>query len=356
MSHALPRPTPWFFAVSVALAACSSSNSAKSGDAGAHGDTGTTSAACTALAACCHELPVAQDPSGCLTDVQVGTASACSQSLSTYQMAGFCKADGGSSGSPDGGSGGATTTIAQARQAMPTTAITVKGFVTALAGVPGDYPNWYIEDPAGGQYSGINVYCDPLATTMCLVPEPALGDLIQLTGKVSSYKGQLELLPTAMTVLQKNATPPPIPTLTAADVAPSANSPYRGVFVNLMIGTKLTVDDVTPAALADTACGATLPTDGGTGDAGVAACTNLCTPPVYGGFQANDGTGNEVYVEAPFFNTDPLQSSPECLSQPGVTKVTVGMTFSKMSGILDVDPYSGAQSISPVVPADYATP
>ncbi len=227
----------------------------------------------------------------------------------------------------------------------------MKGFVTALAGVPADYPQWYIEDPAGGEYSGVLVYCDPLVATPCTVPEPALHDLILVTGTLTTYMGQVELLPTAMTIVQTNATAPPVPSLTAADVAPKANSPYRGVYVSLAITapTKLVVDSVTPAGLADTACGAKF-------DAGVAACTDLCEPPVYSGFQANDGTGNEVYIEAPFFHTDPLQSSPECLAQSGVVPVRVGMTFSAMAGILDIDPYSASQALSPVLPSDYASP
>jgi hypothetical protein len=265
-----------------------------------------------------------------------------------------------------GDAGGATTTIAEARQGNVTTAITVDAFVTALAGEPKDYPNWYIEDPKGGPYSGVNVYCDPLATTPCNVPEPALHDLIQVTGKLTTYMGQVELIPTAMTVLESSATFPPIATVTAADIAPSADSKYRGVFVKLAIPSMLIVDSVTPHALADTACGAVLPVDAGAGEggakdgaaseAGLPQCTDLCEPPVYSGFRANDGTGNEVYVEAPFFYTDPLQSSPECLKQKGVVPVTVGMTFSEMSGILDIDPYSASQALSPVLPTDYVTP
>jgi len=262
--------------------------------------------------------------------------------------------------SKDGGSArdaAGLTTIAAARQSNATGTITVKGFVTALAGVPKDYPQWYIEDPAGGPYSGVLVYCDPLAKTPCNVPEPALHDLIEVTGKLTTYMRQVELEPTAMTVLQTNTPAPPVATLTAADVAPGASSPYRGVYVKLSIPTKLVVDDVTPSALFDTACGAVPAVDAGAGhDAGVAACTNLCTPPAYSGFQANDGTGNEVYIEAPFFNTDPLQSSPECLTQNGIVAVTVGMTFSAMSGVLDIGPYSGMQGIAPVLPSDYTTP
>jgi hypothetical protein len=52
---------------------------------------------CGALSACCPTLPVAEDPMGCLTVAMEGTTEACTESLSTYQTAGYCF-------SPDGGS------------------------------------------------------------------------------------------------------------------------------------------------------------------------------------------------------------------------------------------------------------
>jgi len=250
--------------------------------------------------------------------------------------------------------GGGTMTIAAARQSNAKGSITVKGFVTALSGVPMDYPDWYIEDPAGGPYSGLEVYCDPKANTPCNVPAPALHDLIEVTGSLNSFMGGLEFDPTAMTVIQSNATPPPVPMVMATDIAASGDSQYRYVYVNLVIGSKLVVDDVTPAPLADTACGAVIPTtDAGAADAAAPACTNLCQPPLYAGFRANDGA-DEVYIEAPFFNTDPLQSSPECLGQPGVVPVKVGDAFTKMSGVLIYDVYASAQALAPVQPSDYA--
>ena len=360
---------------------CSSSRA--NGD-GADGGPGTGSATgCSALAACCSTL-TGPDATSCTESLTL-TATQCAEVLSTFQSLGMCGGSSpgsgigtstgptgsgsGSSGGMSSGSasasasastssggattadaGGATTTIAAARQGNVTSSITVNAFVTALAGVPNDYPQWYVEDPGGGPYSGVLVYCDPLVSPACTVPEPALHDLIQVTGTLTTYMGQVEFEPTAMKVLQTNATAPPVATLTAADVAPSANSPYRGVYVKIAIATKLIVDSVTPSALADTGCGAVIPPSGGTG---VAACTNKCEPPVYSGFSANDGTGNEVYIEAPFFNTDPLQSSPECLGQAGVVAVTVGTAFTSMSGILDVDPYAAAQALSPVLPSDY---
>jgi hypothetical protein len=225
-----------------------------------------------------------------------------------------------------------------------TTPITVVAVVTALAGVPGDYPTWYVEDPGGGPNSGIAVYCDPLLAACSAAGLPRatpLHSLVAITGSITTFDSQHELIPTAQTLLQASTTPPPIPLLTAADLAPTATSPYRGVFVKYD-ATKLTVDNVTPAALKDSSCTTT--------------CSPLCEPPVYSGFEANDGLGDEIYVEAPFFNTDPLQSSPECLTQSGVVPVTVGMTFSSIQGILDIDPYAQVQYLAPDQASDYVTP
>jgi hypothetical protein len=327
-----PRSLVQLAALSVLVAACSSSSSpATTQDSGAphDGSTATDGGA---------------KDTGTATDTGTTSDTGTKSDTGTTSDTGTPTAE-----------AGATTTIQQVRQNSPSGSFTVKGFVTALAGEPNDYPNWYIEDPAGGEFSGIDVYCDP--DDKCTVPEPALHDLILVTGTLSPYKGVLEIKPTAMTVIQSNATFPPVVTLTAADIAPSGNSTYRGVYVKLAITspTKLVVDSVTPTALYDTECATTTAKDGGAADAGPTMCTS-CAPPTYSGFQANDGTGNEVYIEAPFFHTDPLQSSPECLTQSGAVPVTVGMTFSSMSGILDYDGYASAQALSPVQPSDYATP
>jgi hypothetical protein len=254
----------------------------------------------------------------------------------------------------------------------------VNAIVTAEHGsIPNDVSEWYIEDPDGGAHSGVVVYCDPDKTSCpASIRAPGRWTLVQMTGKLSPYKGQMEFVPTAQTVLADAGTPPPIPTVTMSDV-----------LVQIATGTTLTVDDVTPKALLDTSCGLVYPDagspaatdagdagdDGGdagdtdAGDAGSSVadaggvdagpgtyeCAPLCEPPAFSGFTANDGAGNEVNVEAQFFATDPLQSSPECLTQPGVTAVLVGTKFTTMQGVLDFDPYAGQQQISPVTPADY---
>jgi hypothetical protein len=244
---------------------------------------------------------------------------------------------------------GASTTIAAARSGNVTGAITVQAVVTALHGSPGDFSQWYIEDQAGGQSSGVNVYCDK--DKSCTLPEPKLHDLVLITGTLSTYKGVVQMVPTAISTVQANATLPPVATITISDLAEGASSLYRGVLVKYD-ATKLTVDDLTPTPLYDTSCN----TGGDAGlDAGLPLCTG-CAPPSYSGFQANDGQGHEVYIENVFFSTDPLQSSPECTSAAGAVPVTIGMTFSSMQGILDYDPYAAAQQIAPVQATDYATP
>jgi hypothetical protein len=72
--------------------------------------------------------------------------------------------------------------------------------------------------------------------------------------------------------------------------------------------------------------------------------------------EVSDGAGHDFYVEAPFFNTDHLQSSPECLTQSGVVPVTVGMTFTSIQGVLDIDPYGNVQYLAPDLDTDYVTP
>ena len=245
---------------------------------------------------------------------------------------------------------GATTTIAAARAASVTTPITVNAIVTALHGaIPDDVSEWYVEDLAGGPNSGVVVYCDPDKTACPTIRAPARWTVVQISGALELYDGQMELVPTAQTILADAGTPPPIPTLAMADIAPSGTSDYRGVLVKLASGVKLTVDDVTPAALLDTSCTSV-------NDAGARTCSYACSPPAYSGFSANDGQGNEVNIEAQFFATDPLQSSPECLGGSGVVPVVSGMTFSSMEGVLDYDSYAKQQQLSPVTTADYTTP
>lgn len=306
---------------------------------------------------------------GLVSTACVASASllgACSSSSSPSSPGGSdasASHDGAVTDSPSSGEGGGgntdgpapTTTIAEARQAFldggSAPAITVNAVVTAVQGPSGDQVNWYVEDPAGGPYSGIVVFCDPLAATSCPckascsphVEAQPIGTLVSITGTISAYHGQLQLVPTAQTTVQMNATPPPVYMAAASDLSETGNSPYRGVYVKFP--TTVTVDNLTPPALYDSECN----TDGG---AGMPLCSG-CAPPTFAGFEVNGPGTGAFYVEETFFPFVPLASSPECLTQSGAVVVTSGETFPFMAGILDVDPYAGAQVLSPVQPSDY---
>lgn len=274
--------------------------------------------------------------------------------------------DGGrtNDGGGDGGTG-PTTTIAKVRQGNPTGSFTVQAVVTAVRGDdPTDTKEWYIEDPAGGAYSGIAVFCDKTKGCPAAVAVPSRLDLVLVTGTLTPYKGKLEITPTAQTTISQNAQLPPLGKEDPADLGASGNSSWRGVLIQVQAA-KLTVDDVTPQALDVAKCDPPA-ADGGVTDAGSEAgagdgggatiSTCGCKPPRWAGFEVNDGSGNKLLVENHFFTSEHLANSPECLSGAGAIPVSNGMTFSAMQGIFDFNPGNSVQTLAPVVDSDYKTP
>lgn len=238
-------------------------------------------------------------------------------------------------------------TIAEALTNKVTTPITVTAYVTAVRSNTTDKSEFYIEDPAGGAYAGIDVFCDHGAKKPCAasIMSPALHSMVTVTGTISAYKGKNELAPTALTASSATPAAPPIPTVTTTELAPSGSSKYVGTLVKL--ATKVTVDDVTPMSLYDTNCA---------GDAGVGGNCQGCAPPTYSGFEAVDAGGNKVLIEDAFYSSEHLASSPECLTQPSAVPVQVATTFSTITGILDFDVYGTVQVLEPVQDSDYTTP
>jgi hypothetical protein len=178
------------------------------------------------------------------------------------------------------------------------------------------------------------------------VSAPVLNTLVSMTGTISTFNGQVQIEPTAQTVLEINATPPPAYVASMDDLAEDGTSPYRGVYVRYP--SAVTVDNLTPPALYDTSC------DTGSGSnsgSGMPLCSG-CAPPSYSGFEVS-ASGSAFFVEETFYPFVPLENSPECLTQHGAVVVTKGETFPYVAGILDVDPYSSKQALSPAQPSDY---
>src|SRR5579884_3454354 len=85
-----------------------------------------------------------------------------------FALAGGCSNSSGNnnddmSAGPDMSAPGGTTTSAKARMGNATGPITVTAVVIALPGDPADAKEWYIQDPQGGAYSGVDVYCNKTA-------------------------------------------------------------------------------------------------------------------------------------------------------------------------------------------------
>lgn len=232
-----------------------------------------------------------------------------------------------------------TTTIAASVMNKVTTPITVNAIVTGVVGDPAKATTWYVQDPAGGAYSGVAVFCDHGATkSPCAmsISAPALHDLIQVTGTLTQYHGKWELAPTAQKTTMANATPAAAAMISDADGAyNSTNAGLRGSPVKLM-GSSFTVSDVTPSDLYDTNCAKA---DGGVLN-GVTLCSG-CMPPTYAGFAVTDAGNAKIYVEETFYSTNKLASSPECVNGASTAdQVKVGRPFTALAGILDVDPYA----------------
>jgi uncharacterized protein YdeI (BOF family) len=237
---------------------------------------------------------------------------------------------------------GAATTIAAARAASVRTSITVTAVVTAVHGDS----EWYVQDAAGGIWSGIDVFCNKSAKKNpcpASVTTPVAGDIVAITGVISPYKGKDELDPSAQTKMSSGATLPPVTTVSAADAAATQAKPeLRGILVNVTPGaTPWSVDDVMPTALYNsTSCPGS--TDGG--------CV-MCLPPAYGGFEVTDGT-TKIYIYNYFYGTSHLASSPECLTSATTNvPVTASSTFTTLGGILDVDPYAPTANTVVLAPA-----
>jgi hypothetical protein len=105
--------------------------------------------------------------------------------------------------------------------------VTVSGVVTAV--FPGNYPNFYLQDPAGTVWSGIYFY----DTTV----DPMRGDSVTVTAVVEEYYGMTELKDVAQFAIHSsgNAVPEPadITTGTLAGGCGVLAEAYEGVLVRI---------------------------------------------------------------------------------------------------------------------------
>ena len=112
--------------------------------------------------------------------------------------------------------------------------VTVMGVVNAVK--PGEYPNFFIQDPAGVAWEGAYVY----DTTV----QPSVGDEIQITASVVEYFGVTELTDVTSFSTMNSGVPVNPMQLSAGDIGLTCNESgemYEGILVHL---SNVTVDSV----------------------------------------------------------------------------------------------------------------
>ncbi len=135
-----------------------------------------------------------------------------------------------------------------------------------------------------------------------------MGDYVLITGPISTYKGQQQIAPTAYALIASDHALP-------AAVAVTGQRRRRGEHVGAV--PRSPGEALRDADRDQPHAGGALQHHCGTPTADGGPLCSGCAPPTYSGFQVSDSASNVIYVEQYLFPGDPLQSSPECLTQTG---------------------------------------
>jgi hypothetical protein len=262
-------------------------------------------------------------------------------------------APGGGSGSNGSGSGAATS-IKTIRMNQPTngTMVTLKSVVVTGHVSSKKYGHVWVQDQGGGQYSGIELYCNyggthPNCTmTQQQIDALAVGTVVDVTGSFSSFllstapagaQPNLEIDAPTITSTGQTMTPAAVDvdaaTVAKAQLASPAADPFKGAYVHVT-GGPFTVSSTTAAEFTATCTGSN-------GSAGTA----------YDGFEASGG-GQTLAVGLGFYNTV-TYCLPSC-GYPCSNQIT-NQTFTNVSGIVEPEYNANGQvylQVSPTVDGD----
>jgi hypothetical protein len=253
----------------------------------------------------------------------------------------------------DGPAGYNFANVKGLRAVPPAPQTTVSIAKTVVIGVKGNWDDIWVMDEDGGPKSGLDVYCPGATSHPCAIPETFVKTLkqgmrVQVTGLYDVYNGKIELKPTAINILDSGAIGAlPTPNdITAAQAAESVlTSDYQGTLVNITgVGTStpLTVTSVTPATYVNS------------------NYTPDCLKgPPYSAFMISDGSST-LAVETTFYRDIHFSSDPGPCGikifdggTPSGTLVTVGGTFTKLTGVLDIDTFVQKMVLAPNNDAAY---
>jgi hypothetical protein len=242
------------------------------------------------------------------------------------------------------------------------------GTIVQLAGVvvtshvtSTKYGRIWVQDPGGGVYSGIEVFCNfggtmpDCSLTRTQLDAFAVGSVVNVTGKLAAYlpasapAGAAPVLELAApTISSTGATTPPVAVDVDVSFVAKANlaaggsaDPYKGAYVHLIGATTFTTTSITAAEFS-------------------ATCTDRSSPPrtgaTYFGFEAT-GAGQTLALGLGFYDTLtyclPCTGVP--LPYPCTNPITASQTFHSIKGIVEPDYNANGMAylaLSPVVDAD----
>ncbi len=265
-------------------------------------------------------------------------------------------------GVPDAGSG--ATTVAAFRMSLPApgaslafNGVVIVGWVTSTK-----YGHIWVQDPGGGPYSGVQLFCNYGGTTPnCPMTRTQVESLVrgQVVNVTGNYNPFTPSSPASAPTLVEVGAPMVTPTGSMMDPVAVSVSPsdvskgmvsadmYAGVYVT-MTGS-FTVSSVTASEFMNTSYSCTT-----SGDGGMSA-----SAPQYFGFEMTDGT-NTMAVGLGFYKSESycLDSCFDSMCTSATTAghmlVSTGETFTGLTGV--VEPASSSTEsylqVSPVVDMD----
>ncbi|MBV8760335.1 MAG: hypothetical protein JO257_23790 [Deltaproteobacteria bacterium] len=234
------------------------------------------------------------------------------------------------------------TSIKTIRMNQPTngTAVTLKSVVVTGHVSSKKYGHVWVQDMGGGQYSGIQLFCNyggthPNCTmTQQQIDALAVGSVVDVSGMFSSFllstapagaQPNLEIDAPTITATGQTATPMAVDvdaaTIAKAQLASAAADPYKGAYVHVT-GGPFHVSTTTAAEFQ-------APCTGSNGSAGT----------TYNGFEAMS-TSQTLAIGINFYNTL-TYCLPSC-GYPCTNPIT-NQTFTTVSGIVEPE-YNGSNS------------
>jgi hypothetical protein len=220
------------------------------------------------------------------------------------------------------------------------------------------YGHVWVQDQGGGEYSGVELFCNYGGTTPdCTMTQAqidalAIGSVVNVTGKFNSFllssapmgaQPNLEIEGVQITATGQMMTPMAVTvdaaTIAKDQLAATGAAPYKGAYVKVSDSTM--VSSVSPMEFAST-------------------CTDKSMPPkmgtTYGGFEATTG-GKTLAVGLGFYNTVTfcLPCSGVPMPYPCTNAVATTSMFSGISGIVEPEYNKNGQvylQISPTADTD----